>query len=244
MQPEIKFSKIPFNLEEMKEYFMDKNKFFIINYNDSELKGNRFLSYVGNLEIPFEINYTDMSKEDRFDLVEEFLKSRNIVKLNSLALTVAELLVYSRGIRNVQLSQQCLFTDLEMDELIAKNQEIIDRWNTFLLSTNVFMLTTIKEVNQAYNFKTQFKEISDAIYVGQNIVQLFSVPRFMESYLSAEIDRELFYFKHQFEDYMYKGKNLFHYYRTPENTPYSIFETLLNGSIKMEDLNILKGTQA
>ena len=239
-QPEVKFTKVPFTIEEMKEYFVNKNKFFIINYKESELKGNRFLSYVGNLDIPFEIDYTGASKEERFELVSEFLKSRNLVKLSSLALSVAEILIHSRGIKAAPLTNNGLFNDEQKDEVIKLNQEVIDHWNTFLLSTNIFMLTTVKPINDEYKFNNAFPEIVNATYLGQNVVQLFSVPRFMETYMSAPIDREIFYFKHQFEDYIYRGKNLFHYFRTPENTPYALFETLMDGSTTMEELDFLK----
>lgn len=238
---ETQYTKVPFSIEEMKSYFMNKNKFFIINYKKSELKGNLFLSYVGNLEIPFEIDYTDATKEEKFELLGEFLKSRNIVKSNSLALTIAEILLHSRGIKNFTLIKNPILSADEIEEFIARKTELIDKWNTFLLSTNVYMLTTVSALDEAYNFKEQFQVITDANFVGHNVVQLFSVPSFMEAFLSVPADREIFYFKHQFEDYIYKGKNLFTYFNCPENTPYIIFQSLLSGDISLEDLTFMKG---
>ena len=241
MQPETKYTKVPFSLEEMKEYFLDKNKFFIINYKDSELKGNRFLSYVGNLEIPFEIDYTGVSKEEKFELIQEFLKSRNLIKLTSMALTMGEILLHYRGIHGLKLTDKSLLTLDEMDELIKLNPEMIERWNLFMQSTNLFMLTTVKAINDFYKFKDNHKEIADASFVGQNIIQLFSVPGFMECFLSKPLDRELVYFKHQFEDYIYKGNNLYFYFKSPENTPYAIFEAIAQGSMSVDQLATLKG---
>lgn len=237
---EIKHAKVPFTIEEMIEYFLNKNKFYIINYKDSELKGNRFLSYVGNLEIPFEINYIGVSKEEKFELVLEFLKSRNIIKLGSLALTSAEILLRYRGLSNLKISTNPIFSDSEFNDFIKENEEIISKWTTFVLSTNLFMLTTVKELNEGYNFKEGFKEIEDANYIGQNIVQLFSVPSFMEAFFSLPIDREIFFFKHQFEDYMFKGNNLFFYYGCPENMPYVIFDSMIRGTINPEQIEEIR----
>ncbi len=236
-------TKVPFSLDEMKDYFLDKNKFYIIDYKNSELKGNRFISYMGNLEITFEVNYTSLSKEEKFELLLEFFKSRNIVKFSSMALTASEVILRMRKIDGIRLTENSLLTDAEKDEFIATNEELLERWVTFLLSTNLFMLTTAKEINDSYNFKEGFKEIIDAHYVGQNIVQLFSVPSFMEVFLSAHIEREIVYFKHQFEDYMFKGQNLFYYYNCPENIPFIIFNEILKGSIQPEQLSELKNVQ-
>jgi hypothetical protein len=240
---QVHVTTVPFSLDVMKEYFMNKNKFFIINYKESELKGNRFMSYVGNLEIPFEINYTDMTKEEKFDLLQEFFKSRNIVKFESMALTAAEVILRARNINGIKLSEHSIFNDAEKDEFISAYNEVVEKWITFLVSTNLFMVTTAKDINDSYNFKEGFQEIDDAHYVGQNVVQLFSVPSFMEVFFSAPIDRPIFYFKHQFEQYMFKGKNLFHYFNCAENIPYIIFNDFLNGRIKPEQLTYLKQAQ-
>jgi hypothetical protein len=231
---DVKQTKVPFSIDEMREYFLDKNKFFIIDYKNSELHGNRFLSYVGNLEIPFELNYQGMTKEQKFELLNEFFKSRTIIKFDSLALTAAEVLLASRKIDDTNFVTNSILTLEEKLEFISENEETIHRWNTFLLSTNIFMLTTVAELNEQYHIKECYPQIIDPQYLGQNVVQMFAVPGFMERFFSVPADREIFYFKHQFEDYIYKGKNLYSYFRNPENTPFIIFEGMMNGTFTPE----------
>jgi hypothetical protein len=237
---EVVFSKVPFTLDEMKDYFVNRNKFFIVSYKNSELKGNRFLSYLANLEIPFEIDISDCSNEEKSELILEFMKSRNIVKISSLSLMVAEIILVARGSKGVLLSNGSFFTEVEKIEFAQKHKELIHTWITFISSTSIYMLTTLKAVDEVYNFKQGYKEVLDAHYLGQNVIQLFSVPAFMEIYFSLPQDVEMFYFKHQFEDYMFKGQSLYYYFNTTENIPFVIFQGLMSGDILPSDLNTLR----
>lgn len=228
---------VPLEISQIKEYFENKELFFLISYTDSKIKGNMFLTYISNLDLPCEIILTGASKEDRFELLKFYMETRNLNLSATLKYGAAQLLLERKGIDATMMFENPVLSREECAEFIKNNEELVSRWNTFFSSMMIYFLTSIQEVEEEYSFKTQFKVVDDPHFVGSNVVQLFSVPMFLEMFLSKPADCELVYLKPQFEEYMYRGKNLFHYFYCPENTLLLLFNEMLSGNTNLEDIN-------
>jgi hypothetical protein len=61
--------------------------------------------------------------------------------------------------------------------------------------------------------------------VGYSIVNLFSLDFFFHNYYQKPLGT-LYYFKPQFEEYMFLGKNLFYYFATKHNFLLPMLATL------------------
>jgi len=52
----------PIAIEDLKKYFADKETFYLINYKDSELKGEKLLTYLSNLDVPADIKFSTLEE--------------------------------------------------------------------------------------------------------------------------------------------------------------------------------------
>lgn len=230
---------VPLEIAQIKEYFENKELFFLISYSNSKIKGNMFLTYISNLDLPCEIDFSGACKEDRFELLKFYFETRNLNESNVLRYAASQVMLERKGFDTMPMFIHPVFTREECAEFINTNREMIERWNTFISSTMIYMLTAFKEIEETYSFKNQFPLVEDPHYIGSNVVQLFSVPGFLEQFFSKAADTEIFYFKSQFEEYMFRGKNLFHYFDNPENTLLMLFNEMLAGNKTHEEISTM-----
>lgn len=224
----------PLEINQIKEFFENKELFFVVSYQESKIKGNMLLTYLSNLDLPFEIDLRNTDKNEKFELIKNYMETRNINNSGVLKTAVAQIILEFKGLDFNEVLEMGVLNREECKEFCEKYAELLKKWNLFLTSTLVYFLTSVKELEEKYNFKTSFKEVDDAHFIGTNVVQMFSVPYFMEAFFSCPNDAEVCYFPHQFEEYMFKGKNLFNYFFCPENTLLLIFSSVLSGETTME----------
>lgn len=235
--------KAPLELEEIKSFFDDPSVVFHIDYSASSIKGNVFLTYLSNLDIPAEVLLDNSSPQEKEELLNSYLSSKLIVNLPSFALNVSQIILEAAGVDCAYRIINPIWNLEQRKALISKLNSQIERWITFLSSSSIYMLTSCKELEEEYNFKSHYRCVEDIDFVGYNVVNMFSVPAFTEFLFSVPCKGEILYFKHQFEDYMFKGNNIFHYFCTPENTMHIIFEEMLKGSITTDLLASLMQSQ-
>lgn len=230
----IKTVTVPLKVEELKELIEKKDSFYIIKYKESQLRDVVFLNYVSNLNLPCEVNLSDCHYEEKASLVKAYLSTRNIANINSLRLNVALVLFEKREIDTTDIFIDPYFTREEAQSFITENDELLDRWEKFLESTIVFAMFTSKELDAEVKIKDQVPVIDDPNFVGSNIVNMFSIPSFMDVFFTKPVRHELSFFQPQFEEYMFKGKNLYEYYFCEENQIYKLFIAQVHGGISTE----------
>lgn len=230
---------VPLEISQIKEYFENKELFFLIDYKNSKIKGNMFLTYISNLDLPSEIVLGETSKEEKCELLKFYMESRNISISNTLKFASAQVLLEVKGIDTSEVFENPYFSKIDCLDFINENRELVNRWTTFVSSSLLFMLTTVQAIEEKYSFKKEFKELDDPQYIGSNVVHLYSVPSFVELFFSTPASTDIYYFRPQFEEYMFRGKNLFHYFFCPENTLFLIFNDLLTGDKSLSDVNSL-----
>lgn len=226
----IRKAAAPLKIEAIKEYFENKGLFFIVNYSESQIKGNMFLTYLSNLDLAYELDLSTASKEEKFELIRIYMETRNLNASDVLKLAVAELLLTYKNVDTTQFFAQSIFTAEEKAEFIQTYKSLIEKWDQFLSSTYIYMIKAIPSLNEELKVETQFKEIADPNFIGLNVAQMFGIPAFIDLYLSIPPHQELVYFKHQFEDYIFNGKNFFHHFCCPENTTFIAFEASTRSS--------------
>ena len=78
----------PIAIEDLKKHFEDKETSYLVDYEKSELKGEKLLTYLSNLDLPCDLkNITPDLLKDYFhstSLVNCFLPLNLIVPLNSI----------------------------------------------------------------------------------------------------------------------------------------------------------------
>lgn len=233
---------VPLSLDHIKEFFDNKELFFLVNYSDSKIKGNMFLTYISNLGLPSEIVLTGATLEEKFELLKFYMETRNINDSGILKIAAAQIILENKGFDLSPLIQNPVFTREEATKFIELNKEMVNRWCTFLSSSIMYYVSSIPVLAEEMKIKDSFPMIDDPHYVGCNIVQMFSVPGFTEFFFAFPHEPQIYYFKQQFEEYMFKGKNLFHYFAHEENTLLLVFNELLTGTTNWNDMEkILEG---
>lgn len=189
----------PIAIEYLKEYFADKETTYVIDYAESELKGEKLLVYLGNLDLPADIKFE--TSEDLEEMVLAYASSTFIVNIRSLEFAMLNLL----------LKNEIGFP--LTDEL----QVLLDHWSIRIKSLLLYNLHTInlEEFNTFVDAAP--KDDTDSL-VGVNFVSLLKYEELGQIIVDDDnnLDECINYTKY-FNDYMFKGKNLFSYWANPNN---------------------------
>jgi len=141
------------------------------------------------------------------------------------------ILLSYRGIDTSKMFQNPLFNNEEVQTFIKNNQELINKWEHFLESSVVYALYITEDVEKDNDIKSQTPIIDDSNYIGLNVVNLFNVPYFLEHFFLKEAKNPPSFFLRQFEEYMFKGKNLYEFFFTEKNQLLALFLAQLSNEV-------------
>lgn len=224
----------PIAIDQIKEYFKDKNTLFIIDYNESKLQDKVFLTYLSNLDIPCDINFDNTPKEKIFQLLASYVDIKNICNIPLLNVMIAEIILKSIGVDSNIIFSKEYFTNEEIYAFLEINKDKLVKWIDFIDSSMVFLLYSYKDLNEKLKVEESFEIIDDHNYVGLNVVNLFKIPGFLELYFSSTKEIKMTYFKQQFETYMFKGKAFFEYYNNDVNVFVPLLAKLVTKELPLE----------
>ena len=217
---------VPIEINKLQEYFNDKEYRFEINYNNSSLQKKEFLTYLSNLEIPSDlISPIQLSYEIKSSLLYEYMVFPAITLISTLNLAVSSIIFRAKGYDLKDAYPNPYFSEEEADFFIEQNNELIQKWITFLDSCTIYAQKSIPELNEMDFLTGGIEIIEDRNYIGHNVVNLFSLDFFFHNYYSKELGT-LYYFKYQFDDRIFGGKDLNYYFFTKHNFLMSMFDTL------------------
>ena len=120
---------VPIELKDLKKYFEDKTESYLIDYENSTLKGAQFLTYLSNLDIPCDI--LNMDEE----LISEYLNTQMLVNIPKLEKEIIAVLFEHKGLSK---------TD-KYKSVIEKNKEILDKWEGKLESLPLYNMSIVGE---------------------------------------------------------------------------------------------------
>jgi hypothetical protein len=193
----------PIKIEELKKYFADKETCYIINYEASELKGAKLLTYLSNLDIPCDI---ELSKSSPLfnELVLEYLNSPFLVSIPMLEKeTICLLLEYKK------------VAEFGYAEFITANNELLDKWASILDSLILFNTYCVNS-DEFKDSIRQMERYDDNYIIGANFVSLLKYEDFYDFYTTID-NKNFKYHDAYFNNYMFKGKNLYTFWATHVN---------------------------
>lgn len=182
----------PIAIEDLKKYFEDKSTSFMIDYSRSELQGEKLLVYLSNLDIPCDIKNYDEG------LIESYLKATVITNIPSLEQHVIALLF-----------------SLKLDEDVPF-KENLKLWEKKIDSLSLYNMHTIN-VPEVKEWVAQFPKDDTNDLEGINFVSLLKHEETYGLFEFVKQENLTFYSKY-FNDYMFKGQNLYSYW-AHENNP-------------------------
>jgi len=207
----------PIAIEQLKEYFVNKETFFIIDYKESELKGQKLLTYLSNLDLPVDLDNIDD------ELVKEYLTASSLVSIPSLEEIVTNILFEHKGITDTETYK----------EFISNNKEILDVWTSKLDSLTLFNMYTVP-VDDFKTYVESFPVDETSSLEGINFISLIKHEPFFEWFKIVDEEKLVFY-KTYFEEYMFKGKNLFSYWANENNPMFLLTSGIASGEVNSEE---------
>lgn len=230
---------VPFPATSIREYFQDKSLFFIANYSESKLKGQSFLTYLANINIPSDVKFnTPISYEEYAEVMKAYMESINVINCAGLHVMAAEMLLVAKGLPYERSPYALPIDDQIVLKFIQEYKYLVDNWVHFIDSTQVFALRSIKALNEHFKPEDRFPVVEDRSYVGANIAQLYRIPEFIAVYFSIENAKyKLSYFRDQYEEYMFKNETLAKYFQSPNNFAALYYMHFASGLFEAKDVN-------
>ena len=215
----------PISIDDLKKYFIDKDTFFIINYHTSTLKGKKLLTYLSNLDIPADISFAGCSDEEFFEIIQEYFQFSSISNIPFLEKVAISVLKEKLKLVN---------TDF-FGKFIEDNSALIDSWLSKIFSLTLFNMYTV-DVPEFKEFVTAHPLDETDSTDGINFVSLLKHEEFYELYQKIDYSQLKFYKKY-FEDYIFKGKNLYSYWANENNPMFLLTFSIANGNVTSEEYN-------
>ncbi len=196
------FTPTPIPLDVLKRKFTEELE-FVIDYPNSKLKGKVFLTYLSNLGINCSLHLPNV--DEALQLVAEYLKTPSLVSLPELEDIVINLLLHRKGDVNA--------LSFDPTEFIDENLDSIQRWERRIQSLPLFAISCISAHKDLVN---NYPVDEDASFAGINFVHLIKHPAF--TLLIGEVPESAYTYNPTFfNEHVFAGKNLFHYFAVQQN---------------------------
>jgi len=212
----------PISLDHLKVYFTDKETLFKINYADSELKEDKLFVYLSNLELPCDLVFS--SDEEVMAAVKSYLHFSHILSVPILENLTISLLLQFKGIGEDKIWPE---------EFLNENSAILNSWVQKLESLTLYNLYTV-DLEDLKDYVKTFKEDNTSSTEGINFVSLLKNPNFYMFYNSID-ENNLTYYSTYFEEYMFKGSNLYSYWANENNPMFMLTWSIVSGELNYKE---------
>ena len=212
----------PIAIDHLKEYFSDNTISYLIDYKNSELKGEKLLVYLGNLDLPADIEFDN--NVDLEEMINVYATTTFIVNVQSLEIAMLNLL-YKHDI-GITITQEL--------------EDLIQHWAIRLKSCLLYNLHTLDLENVQEFIQTAPRDSTDTL-VGVNFVSLLKYEEIYSFIVETNLE-DCVYFEKYFNEYMFKGRNLYAYWAN-ENNPVFLTTWGVATGVRQEILTELTTTE-
>lgn len=209
----------PIKIDDLKKYFEDKETFFMIDYSGSSIKTEKLLVYISNLDVPCDIKLS--GKEEIVEVMSAYLDSSFLVNIPTLEKTAMSLLFQYKGLEEV----------LDQD-LLDQLKPQLANWTEKLDSLPLFNLYAIQDDELKNWVVNEHETDTTSDLKGINFVSLLKYEDFYYFYQKMETKPK--YFSVMFNEYMFKGRNLYSFWATENNPMFLLTHSIAGGTINTE----------
>ena len=226
---------LPLDDNQLLEFIDNQDKVYVIDFSKNTLDNQTALTYLSNLEMKCNIDFSGLSLEQKFDLIQTYMTFDSMVSIENLEKLVLQIFNQYKGISLEDCNLNILSKE-EITTFIDKNQELLQKYDEVFSSIFFFnLLSYYNEEEKELMKKGCEKIIQNPRYIGINFVNLLKYPEFYAQFL-LDKPRYTYYFQEYFEDYMFKGYNLFKFLETENNIILRVFSDIFNSTIVKEEV--------
>jgi len=199
----------PIPLADLKMNFVGEGVRYLIDMDQNTMNPYVLITYLGNLEIDFNLKFHNY--EQVMDMLDAYLNTPTLVKIPELLKPMLEMVKAHKNLESIFNKE-----DKCQKEFFESHKDILDVWVRRLDSLLVYAIYAVNSEDMRDGIK-DIPNNMDNDPVGCNFVNLLSLPNLLSYYETVD-DRNLEYYPHLFNDYMFKDKALFDFWVNDENT--------------------------
>lgn len=209
-------------MDDLKKYFLNKDTMYVIDYKNSSLKGKKLLTYLSNLEIPSDIDFSNCSEDEFKEVFTDYLSTEMICNIGSLERVTIDVIKHIKKLIKVD----------GFDSLISGNEELLDKWISKLDSLTIFNMYMI-DSDEFKDYARSFPVDETNSLDGINFVSLLKHPEFYDTYQVID-EKNIKFYSRYFDDYMFKGNNLFTYWANENNIMFLLTYSISSGQLDVD----------
>ncbi len=202
---DLKKVTLPLSPEDMVEFFKDKDQYYMVDVAETLTKMNErgMLSYISNLGMKCALNYVSPI------IMEEYMRMKNFIEIPMLTAIHANILCFLKFHEVPYPPGLDDFGEEAIMSFIENNQELVIEQCVFLDSFLLY-IESRKEGYEIDEKQPTDRDLHDEL--GFSLLKLMTYEDFMIVFSKRipPIHEQTYYTKY-FDEYMFKGKNLFHY---------------------------------
>lgn len=238
-------TKFPLSMDDLKTVITNPEVNIFADYSQGLIKDRALLIYLGNINVA-NVFFEKQSCEEKgfYDLVDSYITFKSGIDLVNLKYSMVQILFAIKGISLSELEQKTvdhfsLISQEGVRDYLADEKRLDNVLKLMLLVDNfpTFMYTCSKEFRDGEIApEDTFPVIDDLDFTGFTFTGLLKLPLFYMHYFSSLAVEHPFYFKQQFDEFFYNGKNLFA--ETFQSCPelYSAMNMVLSEKITPESM--------
>lgn len=202
-----KIVTLPLSPTDMVEFFQDKTQAYLVDLDETmkSLDERSILLYLANLKI--KASFTKVTHK----LLKEYMSLKDFVDVPMLTAVHANVLSYVKYGEIFFEEATELFSVDDITTFAKDNVDVVADQCVFLDSFFLYIVTReLKEDEEVTQTELFDNDLHDTL--GFTLISLITYQDFMIMYMRSmpDLDHQTYYSRY-FDDYMFKGKNLFHY---------------------------------
>jgi len=221
---DLKKVTLPLSPENMVEFFKDKDQVYEINVSDTlaDMTERAMMMYISNLGLKCAFDHVSSTMMEEYMVMKNFLESPMLTAIhaNIIYFLKYQEIPYTIALEDFDIEAIIKFID-EHEDLVIEQAVFLD---SFLL-----YITTCKEGEVIPVGQPVDTELHDEL--GFSIIKLLNHEDFMIVFSKTipPLDEQTYYTQY-FDEYMFKGKNLFYYANT--SPMFGMIKAIQDGQIK------------
>lgn len=226
---------LPLDDNQLLEFIDNQDKVYEIDFSKNTLDNQTALTYLSNLEMKCNVDFSNLSLEQKFDLIKTYMMFDSMVSIENLEKITLQIFNQYKGL----IIEDSILDILSKDEIssfVKENQDLLQKYDEVLSSIFFFNLMSFYNNEEKELMKKGCtKIIQNPRYIGINFVNLLKYPEFYAQFL-LDKPKYTYYFKEYFEDYMFEGYNLFKFLQTENNIILRVFSDIFNSTTVKEEV--------
>lgn len=225
---------VPFSPSVIKEFMSDPaNTELLVDITNSKIKPMQCLIYLSNIGLKSDVVF---DRENMLEVLSSYLKLPVIVSLPTVEKLVMCLLLHVKGLSDN--------SDLFPKEWLDENKDIVMKWVSLSESLLIYGIRTFmkpKGEEESEGSDDPIIELLEGVEIDDdktstavNFINLLKYPEYISVVTSAPITEPKIYPYH-FDEYIYKGKNLYHHWLHENNLISDAIMIFMNNDIMSDE---------